>query len=132
MGFSNFIDDSIVFLTFCFVYQILPVIANDSFVCRYNHHIQIINTAQFFCLCFSRTCHSGQFIIHTKIILNRDRGQRLSFSFDLNIFLGFNSLVQTVAITAPRENTTGKFIDNEYLPILDNIFNIFLIQCLGS
>ncbi len=43
---------------------------------------------------------------------------------NLNIFLSFKCLVQTVIITSAKHNTTRKFVNNKYLTVFNNIINI--------
>ena len=46
---------------------------------------------------FGRTGHAGQLLVHAEVVLEGDGGERLILALDLDAFLGFDGLVQTVA-----------------------------------
>ena len=48
------------------------------------------------------------------------------------MFLRFNRLMQSVGITTPVHDTTGKFIDNQNLVILYHIILVFKHQVVGA
>ena len=70
-------------------------------------------------------------MIHTEIILQRNRSKSLCSRFNLHIFFSFNRLVQTIRITAPLHDTTGLLIHNLHLIIDHHIFYILLEQSVS-
>ena len=132
VALRNFFYYSVIFFTRCFINQIIAVITNDRTVCWNYNHIQIIDGTQLFRFCCGCTGHPRKFIIHSEIILYGDSSQSLGLSFDCYIFLGFQGLVQTITVSSSSKNTTGKFIHDLDTPILDHIFHIFFVKCIGS
>ena len=63
---------------------------------RDRHNLQTIDFGKFTSFRHCRARHAGQLVIHTKIILEGDRRQRLVFRLNFNFFFGFNGLVQTI------------------------------------
>ena len=63
--------------------------------------------------------HAGEFVVHTKIVLEGNGGQGLVLPFDLDSLLGLNCLVQTVAPLPPFHQAPSKFIDNDDTTFLD-------------
>jgi len=92
----NLVYDSIVFLTFCLVYQVFLIFSYHRAVCRDDHHIQLVYGPELTCFCFCGTGHTGQLVVHAEIILQGDGGKGLGGRLNLYPFLGFNSLVQSV------------------------------------
>ena len=75
---------------------------------------------------FGRAGHAGELLVKPEIILNRDRGERLRFAFDLDAFLGFDRLVQAVAPAAARHLAAGVFVDDDDLVFLDDVLHVLL------
>ena len=121
---SYLIDDGGVLLSFGLVNQILFVFANNRTMGRNDHHIQLINLPQFAGLCFGRTGHTGQFVVHPKEILQGHRCKSLRSRFNFHIFFGFNRLMQTIGIATPVQYTPCLFIHNFDLVLINNVFNI--------
>ena len=44
-----------------------------------------------------RTGHAGQLLVHAEVVLEGDGRQRLVLALDLDAFLGFDGLVQSIA-----------------------------------
>ncbi len=61
-----------------------------------------------------------------EVVLEADRRERLRFALDLDAFLRFHGLVQTVAPAAARHQTAGEFIDDDHLAVLHDIILIAL------
>ena len=107
-----------------FVNDIRIIIPDHVFVGGDDHHVQVIDLFKFRCLGISGTGHTGQLVIHPEIILKSNGGQRLVFTFNFNIFLGFQRLVQTVAEPPARHGPTGEFINDQHFAVLDQVINI--------
>ncbi len=79
-----------------------------------------------------RAGHARELLIKPEIILNGDRRERLRLAIDLDAFLRFHRLMQSVAPTAARHFASGEFIDNDDLVLLDHVLNVFLEQAVGA
>ena len=124
----NFSNNSIKLFAFGFINKILVIGANYRAVGRNNHHIQFINIPELTRFGFGSTCHTGKFAVHTEIILQCYSSISLSSSFNLYIFLSFDRLMQSIAVSAAFENTTGLLIHNLHLVIHHHIFHIYFEQ----
>ena len=114
-----------------FVYQVFFVFADDRTVGGNHHHIQLVDIPQFLGFRFGRTGHTGQLVVHAEIVLQGHGGVSLRSRFHLNVFLGFDGLVQSVAVTAAFEDTTGLFIHDFHLVVLDDIIHVAFEDRVG-
>ncbi len=91
---------------------------------RDRHHFQIVNLAELFCFRQRGACHTGQLLIHTEVILQRDGGVGYVLRLDLRAFLGFHSLVQAIAPAPTRHQASRELIDDHNLPALNKVILI--------
>jgi len=91
---------------------------------RHDNDIEVINLFKFSRLGVGGTGHARQFFIHAEIVLEGDGGKGLVFLFDLDIFLGFQRLMQAVAVTPSLHGATGELINNDDLVVADDIVDI--------
>ena len=77
---------------------------------------------------FRRTGHAGQLLVHAEVVLEGDGGERLILALDLDAFLGFDRLVQTVAPAAARHQAAGELVDDDDLAVLDHVFVVALVE----
>ena len=68
--------------------------------------------------------HARQLGVQAEIVLEGDGGQRLVFALDLNMFLGFKGLVQTVGITAAIHHAARELVDDDDFALFDDVINI--------
>ena len=109
-----------------FVYQVFFVFADNRAVGGNHHHVQLVDIPQFLGFGFCRTRHTCQLVVHAEIILQGYRGIGLRGGFHLHILLGFNGLVQSVAVTAAFQDTTGLLVHNLHLVVLDDVIDVAL------
>ena len=121
----NFFDYGFIFLTFRFINAVVHINTSNRTVCRYHHYIQLIDIPELSCFCFCSTGHTGQFMVHTEVVLQGDRCKSLCSSFYLHAFLRFYSLMQTITPTTAIHDTSCLFVDNLYLTIHNHIVRIF-------
>lgn len=89
-------------------------------------NLKVVDFLEFLGLGHCRTGHAGQSRIKTEIVLEGDRCQSLVFILDLDLFLGFKRLMKTIGIAAAFHHTTGEFVNDDDLVVLDNIVGVFL------
>jgi hypothetical protein len=99
---------------------------------RYDNNFQAIDLLKFVSLSVRRAGHSGQLVVQAEIILKGNRSQRLVLGLDSHVFLGLDSLVQTVGPTPAWHSATCEFINDDNLVITDNIIHVPLKQRMGS
>ena len=124
VSFLHFTDYGTVLGVLCFINDIGKVFADRRPVRRNDIDIELVNFIEFIFFRLCRTGHTGQFLIHTEIILEGNRCQGLAFTLDLDVFLRLNRLMQSVAVTAAEHEPARKFIDNNYFSVFDNIIFI--------
>ena len=81
---------------------------------------------------FGRTGHTRQLRVETEVVLNRDGGQGLRFTFDIHAFLRFNSLMQAFAPTATRQDTTREFVHDHHLVVLHHVLFVAVVQGISA
>ena len=101
--------------------RILQVFSLDRTVGRNLDDIHAVDRTKLLFLCKRRTGHAAFFRVFIEKVLERDIGQCLAFPLDLHMLFRLNGLMQTVRIPASRHDTSGKFIHNENLVVLDHI-----------
>ena len=93
MSRRNSGDDSIEFSLKCAVDHIGAIFPNHGTI-RWNfHHIHVVNFCEFNFLRSGSTSHTGEFFIHTEVILKSNGSQGLTFPFNFYAFLRFQGLM---------------------------------------
>ena len=67
-------------------------------------------------------------MVEAEIILNRDRGERLRLALDLDAFLGFDRLMQTVAPAAARHQAARVLVHDDDLVVLHDVLHVLLVK----
>ena len=80
----------------------------------------------------SGPAHSGQFLIHPKIVLKSNRSQGLVFPFNFYSLFGLDCLMQAVAPAPAGHQPSCKFIDDNHLPVFDYVIHILLKKTVGA
>ena len=124
MHFSNLIDNGTEFSILMHIHHIFQVLTSNGFVGRNFNDIDMINFRKFIRLCQAGTGHTGQLFVHTEEVLERHGSQGLGFTLNRDPFLCLNGLMQTFRIATPFHNTTGEFINNLHLIVVNNVIDI--------
>ena len=96
------------------------------------HHFQLVDFVELVFLGDGRSGHTGKLVIHPEVVLERDRGKRLSGGLYLYALFRFDSLVQPVAIPASFHHTTGLLIHDFHLAVFgDDILVVAVKQRVG-
>ena len=83
------------------------------------------------CLGICSTCHTGEFVVHSEVILECDGGMSPVLPCNLDLLLGLDSLVETVGIASSSKDTAGELIYYLHLPGLHYIVHITVEQFVG-
>ena len=91
------------------------------FVRRDRNDVQFINRVQLggFGLC--STGHTGDLVVQTEVVLQRNRRQGLVFVFDLDFFFCLDRLVHAFAEPATSQDTAGEAVDDHDFAFADNV-----------
>ena len=111
--------------------EVVAVVAGDGPIGRDDHDIEIVDLVEFARLGFGRTRHAGQLVVHAEVVLERDRGVGLRLTFDLQPFLGLERGMEAVAVAATVHDSTGEFVDDHDLTVLDHILVVFREKRVG-
>ena len=80
---------------------------------------------------FGRTGHAGQLLVHAEVVLEGDGGERLILALDLDAFLGFDGLVQTIAPAAAGHQAAGELVDDDHFAVLHDVILVALEEHVG-
>jgi len=114
------------------VHFIIVVDAHHWLVGRYVDHFQTIDFREL--PSFGHCCpgHTGQFRIHTEVILERDGGQGLVLHLDRHLFFCLKRLMQTFGIPTAFHHATGELIDNDDFVFLNDVVLVTGKQFMGA
>ena len=118
----DFLDDGPVFLTIGLVDAVIHIVADDGLVGRNFNYIKLVDIPKLACLGARGTGHTGKLVIHTEIVLQCDGSKSLCGSLHLDMLLGLNGLMESVAPAASLHDTSGLLVDNLHLTVHDDIF----------
>ena len=122
----DFVDDGTIFFAIGLIDAVFLVVADDGLVRRNLDNIEFVNIPEFACLGDGRTRHTSQFVVHTEVVLQRNRGECLRGCLHLHVFLRLDGLMQSVAPTATLHNTACLLIDNLHFAVDDDIFVVLV------
>ena len=111
--------------------EIRVVQADHGHVGRHHSHIQVVDVLELSRFSIRCPCHTRQLVIHAKEVLEGDGRKGLVFALDLDPLFGLQSLMQPIAVTSSRHETTGKLVHNEHLVVLDDIIHIPFKKSVG-
>ncbi len=97
---------------------------------RDDDHFQPVNLVELGRLGLRRAGHAGQLLEHAEVVLEGDGCQRLVFALDLDAFLGFDRLVQTIGPAAPRHQASGELVDDQHLAVLHHVFDVAPVKVM--
>ena len=128
--FFYLIDYRVNFLFLRFINQVFFIVPDNGSVGWNYDNIQFVYFPKFSCFGFGCTGHTGKFVIHTEIILQRNSSIGLSDLSDFYTFFGFDSLMQSIRISSSFHHTSGLLINDLYFAVHHYIFFIFFKQCI--
>ena len=109
----NLIRSREIFFFLRAINNIRILYAQQRLVGRDDQHFQPVNLVELGRFRFGRTGHAGELLVHAEVVLEGNRRQRLVFTFNLDRFLGFDRLVQTVRPPPSRHHASGELVDDD-------------------
>jgi len=94
-------------------------------------HIEAVDGPEFIFLGQGRACHAGQLLIHAEIVLEGDGRQSLVLISDFDAFLGFDGLVQAIAVAAAEHQAAREVIDDDDLAVFQDIVLVAVHDAIG-
>ena len=131
MALDNLLNDGVEFSSLIFKDHIGMVDPLGGLVGGDLDDVQLVNLPELSLLGEGGTGHTGQFLVHPKVVLEGDGGQGLGLPLHLDPFLGLNGLMESFVITAADHETAGKLVDDDDLAVLDHIVNIPVHNAVG-
>ena len=126
MTLDHIVDDGVELFTPGLEDGVVVILADTGTVGGNGDNIQLVDLVELSRFRFSSTGHTGKFCVHAEVVLDRNGRHGLCFLFDRNIFLGFQCLMESVRETASGHETTGVFVNDQHLAVLDHIVHILL------
>lgn len=111
--------------------QVGLVGADHRLVGRDRHHAELVDLVQLGRLGLGGAGHAGQLVVEPEVVLQRDGGQRLVLSLDLDVLLGLDGLVHALVVAAAVEHATGELVDDEHLAVAHDVVLVAVEQLLG-
>ena len=97
-----------------------------------DHRCQTVNLLEFISFGIGSARHATQFAVQTEIVLECDGRHGLVFGLNGDTFLGFHSLMQSIAPTATCHETAGEFVNNDNFTLLHHIVLIAVVDVIGA
>ena len=109
-----------------FVYDVVHVVADHRHVGGYLHDVEVVDALKLLLLGLGRARHTGDFLVHAEIVLERDGGERFGFAVHLHALLGLDRLVQAVGIAPPDHQAPGELVHDHGLAVLHDVVHVAL------
>ena len=126
LKFLDFLGRVAELLLFGPVDHVLILLADQRPIGRDDGDIEIVDLLELGRFGFRRTGHAGELLVHAEVVLEGDGGEGLVLALDLDVFLGFDGLVQTVAPAAAGHQAAGEFVDDDHLAVFDDVIVVAL------
>ena len=107
------------------------VCSGHFLVGRDEHHVQVIDLGKLCSFSVGGSCHAGEFLIHTKIVLKSNGGEGLVFLLNSHTLFGFQCLMQTITVTTARHEAASELIYDDDLTIFDHVVHILAEEGVG-
>ena len=121
---GDLLDDGVVLSLDVLIDNVGAVNPDHGTVGRHLDDVQRVDFAELGLLGQRGTRHTGELVVHTEIILERNGRQCLVFLLNLDAFLCLDRLVQTVGVPTSGHQTSRKGIDDHDALVIDNIVHI--------
>src|SRR5258708_23920949 len=92
--------------------DIVGIDALGDLVGRDRRDVQLVGLAEFGSFGFGRTGHAAELLVHAEVVLEGDGRQRLIFSLNFDVFLGFDGLMEAIGPAAAGHEAAGEFVDD--------------------
>ena len=132
MAFHDVFNNGAEFGLFVLVNQISVIVATGRLICGNWHHTKFVDLVEFVGFSHGGTSHTGQFVVKTEVVLQRDGGQSLVFVLDGDALFGLNGLVHAFVVTTARQNAARVLINDENFAVHHDIVLVALEKFLRA
>ena len=106
------------------VNHIRMVNTNHGLVSGNLDDVQIVDLNELVFLGQRGTGHTGEFVVKTEIVLEGNGGKGFGLVGNIHAFLCLDGLMQTLGVAAAIHQSSGEFIYDDDLTVLDHVVNI--------
>ncbi len=121
---QNVVDDRLVLFRPRPVDRVGLFNASQRPVGRNDDDVELVDLGELFRLGFGGPGHARQLLVFAEVVLEGDGRERLVLALDLDLFLGLDRLVETIAPAAARHQTAGELVDDHDLTVLDHVVDV--------
>ena len=82
MSFRHRVHDGFILAVLRGVYGVFQAVTNHRLVGRDHHNVHVVDVAEFSFFRFGGTCHAGQLLVHTEVVLQSDGRQGFRLGAD--------------------------------------------------
>ena len=121
-------NDRVPLALFGLVHEVGVVLADHRLVCGDLRDLELVDLEELLRLGRRRTGHARELRIHAEVVLDRDRREGPRLALDLEVFLGLDGLVKTVAPAPAGHEPPGELVDDDDLAVLHHVVDVALEQ----
>ena len=111
---------------------IVLVRADHRQVRRDHHGFEMVDLLELEGLGIGGSCHAGQPLVHTAVVLERDRCKRLVLALDRHTFLRLDGLMQPIGPAPAHHQATGELVDDDHLAVLHHVVLVAMVERVGA
>ena len=126
------LDDGVVLFLVGPEHLVEAVVAYHRPVGRDHHGLQAVDLLEFVGFRIGRAGHARQARVHAEVVLEGDRGEGLVLGLDLDVFLGFDRLVQAVGPAPAGHQSSGELVDDDDFAVLHHVLLVAVEQVVGA
>ena len=127
----DFVDDGVILFASRLVHLVVRITTDHGLVGRNDDNVELVNVEEFRSFRFCSSRHARELLVHSEVILERDRGERLRIPFDLHPFLRFDRLMEPFGVPSSGQKPTGELIHDHDLAFLYDVFNVVFVEAIG-
>ena len=132
MAIANVFRDRLELFARRLVDEVELILADGRLVGRDHDRFEAVDFLELVGLCVGGAGHAGELAVHAKVVLERDRRERLVLALDLHAFLGLDGLVKAIGPAAARHQPAGELVDDDHLAVLHDVVLIAVVQMVGA
>ena len=128
MAILNVLHDGVELLFFGAIHDVGEILSDVGAVRGRHHDFKVVDFRELAGLGIGRPGHARELVVHPEEVLEGDRRQCLIFIGNLDLFLRFDGLMQTVRPAAARHQPAGELVHDDDLSVLDHIIHVPVVE----
>ena len=131
VAFDDLLADGLPLVVFGHVDLVVLVLSCHRLVGGNHHHLQSVDLVELHRLGLGGTGHAGKLVVHAEEVLEGDGGQGSVPLGNADVLLGLDGLVESVAVAAALQDTSGELVYNLHLAVPHHVVHIGLVEGVG-